>query len=175
MNVKDAIDLIAGLPALNHQPSRWADLGCGTGLFTVALAHYLAPGSLIYAVDKEEIKPPAIPVELQIRVEPMVLDFSRGSLPVDGFSGILMANSLHFVKDKLSFIHTVKSRMLFQHHWILVEYDTDTANPWVPFPVSFGRLTSVFEESGYRQVIKLKERRSLYGRANLYAAGFVSD
>jgi hypothetical protein len=175
MNVKDAIDLIAGLPVLNRQPSRWADLGCGTGLFTVALVHYLAPGSIIYAVDKEKIKPPVIPVELQIRVEPLVLDFSREQLPLNGLSGILMANSLHYVKDKLSFINTVKTRMLSKHHWILVEYDTERSNPWVPYPVSFSGLNSLFAASGYPQGKKLNERSSVYGRANLYAACFVSD
>ena len=36
-----------------HEPGTWADLGAGSGAFTLALADLLPPGSLIYAVDKD--------------------------------------------------------------------------------------------------------------------------
>lgn len=30
----------------------WADLGCGSGTFTLALASLLSPGSFVYAIDR---------------------------------------------------------------------------------------------------------------------------
>jgi len=36
------------------RPQIWCDLGCGEGVFTMALASLLAPGSSIHAVDADE-------------------------------------------------------------------------------------------------------------------------
>ena len=35
----------------NTQVTKWADLGCGDGLFTFALSRMLAGGSTIYGID----------------------------------------------------------------------------------------------------------------------------
>jgi len=45
---RDAIEMLAdsGVGALG--PTTWADLGCVTGTFTLALAGLLAPGSTIH-------------------------------------------------------------------------------------------------------------------------------
>jgi hypothetical protein len=50
MRLRDAIDMLAdsGVGAL--VPTIWADLGCGDGTFTLALADLLAPGSMIHAM-----------------------------------------------------------------------------------------------------------------------------
>jgi hypothetical protein len=39
--------------------------------------------------------------------------------------------------------------------FLLVEYNTDIANPWVPYPVSFDRLQAVFAKAGFTTVKKL--------------------
>ena len=51
MRLRDAIDMLAesGVEALG--PTIWANLGCGDGTFTRALADMLASGSLIHAID----------------------------------------------------------------------------------------------------------------------------
>jgi trans-aconitate methyltransferase len=51
MRLRDAIDMLAdsGVDALG--PTIWADLGCGDGTFTLALADVLASGSIIDAID----------------------------------------------------------------------------------------------------------------------------
>ena len=53
MRLRDAIDMLAdsGVGALG--PTMWADLGCGAGTFTLALAELLAPRSTIHAMDRD--------------------------------------------------------------------------------------------------------------------------
>ncbi|MEO8588978.1 MAG: methyltransferase type 11, partial [Flavobacteriales bacterium] len=54
--------------------------------------------------------------------------------------------------------------------FMLVEYDTDKSNPWVPHPLSFTALAQLFKGCGFRTVTRLAERPSAFGRARLYAA-----
>jgi methylase of polypeptide subunit release factors len=51
MRSRDPIEMLAdsGVDALGR--TMWADLGCGDGTFTLALAEVLASGSVIHAVD----------------------------------------------------------------------------------------------------------------------------
>lgn len=168
MNLKDAIDLIR--PVEPFVESRWADLGCGSGLFTHALATLLPSGSSIYAVDQymngfmeshDMIDVPVIPIEM---------NFESDKLPFDNLDGILMANSLHFVKDKEALIRKLERSFADDRTFMIVEYDTDIPNRWVPYPVSFVSLKKLFHQSGYFSVTRLNEKRSLFQRGNLYSA-----
>lgn len=133
MTVTDAIKLIEkGISAA--QPQRWADLGCGSGIFIKALASLLPRGSKVIAVDKE---PQNLPDFIQA-------DFINDDLPHGALDGILMANSLHYVKDKAQ---------LFQRFdvpkFLIVEYDTTRSNPWVPYPISYANLEQLAIGLGY--------------------------
>jgi hypothetical protein len=81
-----------------------------------------------------------------------------------------MANSLHYVENHPAFIHTCERQMNLPHRFLIVEYDTDEPGRWVPYPVSLGRLTSLFAGAGYSPVRLLRSRPSVYRRAALYAA-----
>ncbi|MDJ1471712.1 class I SAM-dependent methyltransferase [Xanthocytophaga flava] len=172
MELSEAIDLIHTTAIRQTEPQIWADLGCGTGLFTKALTHLLPPQSTIYAIDKDAMALDTIPDNYQnILVKKLVKDFTQSFFLPSLLDGILMANSLHYVGDHLSFLHTIQSSLLQpSHKLLLVEYDTDKANPWVPYPVSFQSLQKLATKAGYTTIEKLGTKASLYGRANLYGA-----
>jgi len=52
--------------------------------------------------------------------------------------------------------------------FIIIEYDTDKPNLWVPYPITFAKLKVLFEGLGYGIVNKVNERRSAYGSGMMY-------
>jgi trans-aconitate methyltransferase len=157
-------------PSLN---ATWADLGCGTGTFTQALATLLEEGSKIYAVDKQhqQIKPS---VMLSADLQFMKLDFVREVLPFNNLDGILMANALHYVKDKITFVNGLVNYLKPSGQILIVEYDTQNPNQWVPYPVSFETLVKTFS-SRFAHIIKIGERNSIYKQGKMYACSMKPD
>ena len=169
MQLHDAISLIRNDGQYPATPSRWADLGCGTGLFTRALASLLQPGSFIYAIDMNKNSLANITDYEDVAIHPVCQDFAQDKWPFATIDGILMANSLHYVKDKLALIDKIQTCLSESGGILLVEYDTDVANPWVPYPLSYRSLMNLFKKAGFTSIEKLQEMPSLYGSANLYA------
>ncbi len=196
MTIQQAVDLIS--PAVPHisgrspssatspgqgspAPQYWADLGCGSGLFTTALAQLLPPGSTIYGVDthptirqqtipaRQQSLPPTQPAPgAPTSIIPIRANFVKDPLELPLLHGILMANSLHYVKDKPALIQKLKTHMHPGSPFLIVEYDTDRPVPiWVPYPISYDSLTHLFKD---HTIQKSGERPSAYGRANMYAA-----
>ena len=65
-----------------------------------------------------------------------VADFTK-ALPLPQLDGIVMANSLHFVRDKVPLLTRLRGRLRPRvGRLILVEYDSDDGNMWVPHPLS---------------------------------------
>jgi trans-aconitate methyltransferase len=170
MRQRDAVDLLRASDLAALGPTTWADLGCGSGTFTLALAELLAPHSTIYAMDIDDAALRRIPpAHKQVHITRQLGDFTNASWPFADLDGILMANSLHYVNDQAQFIIACASRMA-SPRFIIVEYDTDTGNPWVPYPVSRTRLTALFAAAGRFSIEWLGSRSSVYRRAAIYAA-----
>ncbi len=170
MDLTDAIALIKHKNPAEPRPATWADLGCGNGLFTYALAHQLPVHSVIYAIDKDTIGLKTLPNPNQVLIQQQQLDFIADPLPFSGLDGILMANSLHYVQDKAACITKLSQYLNQRGYFLLVEYDTNIPNPWVPYPIRYASLPDLFGPLGYPLVGKLQEKPSLFGRANLYSA-----
>jgi len=152
------------------QKEKWADLGCGKGTFTVALAGLLPPQSIIYAIDTDASALKQIPADYnEVVIEKIPADFERSTLPFNNLDGILMANSLHYIKDKSSFIQKAGTCLKEPGCFLLVEYDMNEANQWVPYPLSFFSLIELFNKAGFSSIRKLQEKPSLFGRAKLYS------
>src|SRR4051812_24720926 len=99
MRLADAITLIQAADISKTNPAIWADLGCGSGTFTYALAHLLAPHSKILGIDKslQQLQPTT---SNNVEVVFRQADFMSDALIFPPLDGILMANALHYVRDK---------------------------------------------------------------------------
>jgi len=170
MQVKEAVTLIKTNEINTTEKSVWADLGCGTGIFTYALGSLLYPGSTLFAIDKKPGVKHSV-LANSVLISPIEADFEKYNFQFGKCDGMLMTNSLHYVSDKINFINRLKKHMNENALFLIIEYDTDEPVPkWVPFPISFHSLTAMFEKCGYQKVIKLNERKSIYGDANIYSA-----
>ena len=169
MNLKDARALLSHPDISIDVPQTWADLGCGAGLFTSALSYQLAYGSKIFAVDKD-IKVFKGDQHEGVIFEKVKADFVLDTLKVANLDGILMANSFHFVNRKIEFINKLARYFRQQESFLIVEYDTNAANAWVPYPISFYSLKEFFFEMGFDYIEKIHELRSRYNNGNIYSA-----
>jgi SAM-dependent methyltransferase len=171
MRRRDAIEMLAdsGVDAIG--PTIWADLGCGDGIFTLALAALLPSRSIIHAMDLDGSGLRGNPSAHQgVRITTHRGDFMKQPWPFADLDGILMANSLHYVENQAAFIRECESHMKPPRRFLIVEYDTSEASRWVPYPVGQARLTELFAGAGYLSVRVLRSRPSIYRRAPLYAA-----
>ena len=156
-------------------PTTWADLGAGTGTFTLALADLLSAGSTIHAIDQDGAALRRLPPEHKgVRIATHRGDFTTETWPFARVDGILMANSLHYVDDQAAFIRSCERRMTVPRRFLIVEYDTDESSRWVPHPVSRKKLESLFTDAGYSSIVMLGSRPSVFRRAALYAALITS-
>lgn len=148
-------------------PGYWADLGCGAGTFTKALSGLLPEGSRILAIDREPqaFRSPEITFTQA--------DFVSDQLDLSGLDGILMANALHFVQDRTALIRKLETCFAGTPRFVLVEYDTETSNLWVPYPLSFAAMRTLFGGLGY-SVLKTGDKASAFG-GRMYSALVVRE
>ena len=112
MTTAEARALIAH-PSLGQGAAQtWADLGCGRGTFTRALASLLPGGSTIHAADTDRAALDALPGEEHgIRIVAHAADVTAEPWPFDGLDGVLMANSLHFLRNQDAFLTRLVAAM----------------------------------------------------------------
>ena len=149
MNHADHVALIEG--GVGERGGRWADLGAGEGAFTLALADVAGPDAQIIAVDKDARALRA----LSGRFETRVADFTR-PLNLNDLDGVVMANSLHYVRDKEPVLRAVRAMLRPGGRLIVVEYGADRGNPWVPYPFSYARWETIAARSGFKNTKLLK-------------------
>jgi SAM-dependent methyltransferase len=139
--------------------SSWADLGSGHGAFTLALADLLGPAGRIVSVDRDPDALRAQAHDLRrrfpaVNVDQRRADFTR-PLELGALDGIVMANSLHFVRDKPPVLALVHGYLQEGGRLVLVEYDADRGNRWVPFPLSFETWRALVDGTGFRDTRQL--------------------
>jgi ubiquinone/menaquinone biosynthesis C-methylase UbiE len=170
MTPEDALALIAAAP-VGTVPATWADLGCGDGTFTLALATLLPSRSTIHAMDRDARALRRIPkTHAGTSIATHVGDFTEHPWPFDRLDGVLIANALHYVRDQVDLIRGSEAAMRSPYRFLVIEYDTDRANQWVPYPVSRRALERLSADTGYKRITWLGSRPSIYRRAPIYAA-----
>jgi ubiquinone/menaquinone biosynthesis C-methylase UbiE len=151
-------DLVALLkPGVQEKGGRWADLGAGEGAFTLALADLLGRGAHITAIDKDARALRAIGHGIETRAA----DFT---MPLDlrDLDGIVMANSLHFVRNKGPVLESARAMLRPGGRLIVVEYSTDRGNPWVPYPFTYATWVRMAEAAGLQGTEQLHSVPSRY-------------
>ncbi len=153
----------------------WADLGAGTGTFTLALARLLGPGAIVHAVDRDESALRELSSKRvagdRASVVTVVADF-REPLGLAGLDGLLMANSLHFVPrdEQVALVARLAGYLGAGGALVLVEYEQERASPWVPYPVPPTRFSELAEAVGLSQPREIGRMRSRFGAHDIYAA-----
>src|SRR4030095_16719883 len=110
----------------------WADLGAGEGAFTLALADLIGETGTIYAVDRDQGALRRLAKAMQERfpkvtLHTLVSDFER-PLQLPPLDGIVMANSLHFVRNKTSALARIRAYLKPSGRLLMVEYNSDQGN-----------------------------------------------
>src|SRR4051812_13372242 len=132
---------------------RWLELRAGEGAFTLALADLLGPGGSILASDRNER--PLREAHSAVRhrfpetqLEARAFDYTDG-IPYGPFDGVLAANTLHFVKDRDPTLRAIRYSLVPGGRLVVVEYDADRGNVWVPHPFSFETWRAEAPRAGY--------------------------
>jgi ubiquinone/menaquinone biosynthesis C-methylase UbiE len=156
----------------------WADLGCGEGAFTLALADLLGPGCTIYAVDKdaralEQLERTMHALFPAVTLHCLAADFTQ-PLNLPTLDGIVMANSLHYVRKKEAMLQRVRGYLRSRGKLLLVEYNVDIGNPWVPYPLSYGAWKALAGRNGFIETHLLEKVPSRYLREMYSAASLIN-
>jgi ubiquinone/menaquinone biosynthesis C-methylase UbiE len=161
--LSEARQLISSPSLPTEQNQQWADLGCGDGLFSKALLTMLPEGSIVHAIDQTRQSFSDRNIKFQ------KLNFEKDELVLPLLNGILMANSLHFIKDKFALLRRLKNNLLPGGSFILIEYDLSVANRWVPYPLNYIAAIGLFKEAGFGSIEKIGERKSVFNSTTMYS------
>lgn len=145
----------------------WADIGAGQGAFTLALADLLQPDGRIVAVDRDArvLRANAAAVRAgfpELDYATLTADLT-GPLDLPELDGLVAANSLHYVpRDRqVAVIRSLAAHLRPGGRFVVVEYDDDRGNPWVPHPFSYESWERLAEAAGLtdtRQIGRVPSR-----------------
>jgi ubiquinone/menaquinone biosynthesis C-methylase UbiE len=164
MNHGDHVNLLR--KGVSDPGGIWADLGAGTGAFTLALAELLGPQATIYAVDRDRgalrrLESAMKAQSPRLTLHTVAADFTR-QLELPPLDGVVMANSLHFERNKEHVLRLVRSYLKPQGPLLLVEYNTDKGNMWVPHPLSYATWELLAARCGFARTELLARHPSSF-------------
>ncbi len=165
MDHNDHVNLLRGCV---EPCGTWADLGAGTGAFTLALADLLGPGAVIHAVDRDARALRTNAEAMRERFPAVALhavnaDFAK-ALDLPPLDGGVMANSLHFEREQEAIIERMRRHLKPGGRLVVVEYNIERGNGAVPFPVPEERWDRLAKGAGFERTEVLFRRPSRFGR-----------
>ena len=156
MKHNDHVNLLH--PANLHPGGRWADFGAGSGAFTLALRELIGAQAEIYAIDKDRSRLIQLgkayrarfgnPTNSDGQLHLIHTDFTR-RIDLSLLDGILMANTLHYFREKEGVLLQIHSILKLNGAFLFVEYNVDSGNPWVPYPLSFETFRTLAPRAGF--------------------------
>jgi ubiquinone/menaquinone biosynthesis C-methylase UbiE len=170
---REAIALIRA--GVTDKGGSWADLGAGSGVFTRALAALLGPDGTVYAVDRDaaalrELARTARNTASGATIRTVVGDFAA-PLELPPLDGVLVANALHYVPyaEQPVVLRRVASLLTDGAPLVVVEYDRQHANRWVPYPITPAALAAAARDAGLGVPTALATRPSRFS-GTIYSA-----
>lgn len=165
VELSEAIALIG--PATGRPTGTWADLGAGSGLFSRALAALMEDRGRVIAVDRDagalkaiERVAPAATIEVvvaDVRAPDAIPELRDAAL-----EGAVLANVLHFVDDPGELLRRLGRLLRPGAAVVVVEYEGERANRWVPHPLPPARLAEVARAAGLTAPRVVARRPSAY-------------
>lgn len=156
----------------------WAELGAGGGAFTLALAECLPDDGHITAIDKNKRAVHSLPTMVMARyprisVQGTHADFTQ-ALHLADLDGILMANALHFVRDvhKVTVLRQLAGYLKSGGAMVVVEYNVDRGNVWVPHPFSYATWQQLASDAGLVDTRQVASRPSSFLKAFYSAVSY---
>ena len=154
MDHTDHVNLLrpAGLP----QGGTYADFGAGGGAFTLALRELIGLDATIYAVDNDRASLKELESNHRARFNTtrnliLLKDDFTHALDLPPLDGVVMANSLHFFRKKEEILGHVRSVLKPNGVLLLVEYNVDSGNLWVPHPLTFETFQTLAPQAGFSE------------------------
>jgi ubiquinone/menaquinone biosynthesis C-methylase UbiE len=178
MNHNDHVNLLR--PAPLPQGGVYADFGAGSGAFTLALRELIGLDAVIYAVDKNQSSLRELENSHRARFNStlnLILlpkDFSH-ALDIPPLDGIVMANSLHFFKDKQKIFQHVREFLKPSGVLLTVEYNVDKGNMWVPHPLTFETYSRLIPRAGFTEPRLLAKTPSSFLNEFYSAAAYKTE
>lgn len=163
----DHRDHVALLRSAVRAGGCWADIGAGRGAFTLAIADLLGSDGRIIAIDRDDSALQESEREVrrrfpEVSITTVVADL-EGPLDLPLLDGLVAANSLHYVsrERQVDVVRRLASHLRPGGSFVVVEYDADRGNPWVPHPFSYGSWESLAQAAGLvdtRQIGRVPSR-----------------
>ena len=152
MDHHDHVELLRA--AVERPGGTWADIGAGGGAFTLALADLVGPGGAVIAVDRDagSLRDNARAVSSRfpgVTHTTLVADLT-GPLALPPLDGLVAANSLHYVPAdrQVDVVRRLAAHLKPGAPFVVVEYDADRGNPWVPHPFSSTTWSTMAVDAG---------------------------
>lgn len=169
MNVNEAVAFLR--PAIGSTSGSWADLGAGRGVFTEALATILDEDATILAVEKDGGALQALR-RLANRITPDGRIFvTKGDLERPRAipnlekmrpAGVLLSNVLHYLVEPRGVLRELALLLRPGGRIVVIEYDRNRANRWVPYPLPLDRMADVAAAAGLTMSRVMSRRPSAY-------------
>jgi ubiquinone/menaquinone biosynthesis C-methylase UbiE len=130
----------------------WADFGSGRGAFTLALAELIGPTGEIYSVDKDRGALRQQERTMKGQFPKVTAHFKKADFtkPLDLplLDGLVIANALHYLRHKDETIRLLANYLRPGGCFLMVEYNTDRGNTWVPHPFSYPTWEKLARRNG---------------------------
>lgn len=150
MNHEDHVSLLE--EAVPRDGGCWGDFGSGDGAFTLALAALLGPVGTIHSVDRDGRALARQQRRMADRFPDVDVHYYHADytepLDLPPLDGLVMANALHFHHDKGTVVGRLGTMLRAGGRFVLVEYNADRGNRWVPHPLSFETWSALAPRHG---------------------------